>query len=433
MRDLLLSVIVLACCARALVKPQVGVLAWVWFALMRPDILAWVENARPYSWWLALATLAGSFRFLPEVGILFGNPIVRCLLVLQIPRILSAFTAVVPELAAEPFNAYVKMLIIVLVIPLHIRTLEDFRKLFLTVAVSLGAVGFKFGLYGLLHGGVRYAEGYGGSLAGNNEVGMAFAMIVPFCWYAREMVKSKWARNGFLVLTLTTVAGLVMTYSRGAALGLLAVFLLIMAHSQRKIGVLLAAVILTFPAVYLAGDSYTERLKTIEAPTQEASANSRVEYWGVALRMAAAYPVLGVGFGAENQQRLMASYIGEDDSHVIHNTYLQVLVDSGIPALAVFAGLLFGTIIWLGRATKRARKENPELMIYPAGVQASLVAFAVSGAFGSRDRYDFLYILLMTAAAWYNVEESAPDWEEAEEEAVEAHEQTDMGHEIATA
>jgi O-antigen ligase len=102
----------------------------------------------------------------------------------------------------------------------------------------------------------------------------------------------------------------------------------------------------------------------------------------------------------------LSAYLGSEDEHVAHNTYVQVLADSGLFAEIVYLGLLFGTTIWLGRSAKRCRKIRPGLEAYPLGLQTSLVAFIVGSTFLSRVTFDFYYVLIMMAASWYLVEKS---------------------------
>jgi probable O-glycosylation ligase (exosortase A-associated) len=367
---------------------------------MRPDILAFSTRAW-YSPALAVASLMGALGLAGTIPwrSLVRNRICLWLLLLQVPILASVLGAVDPALSEEPYSRYGRMIVVVMLIPLVIRTLPQLRTMMLVISVSLGGLGVRFGLYGLMHGGIRFTQGYGGMMSGNNEVGMAFAMIVPFCYYARKLVSSWWLKQGFLVMTFATTAALVMTYSRGAALGLAAVFMTIVLRSKHKAGMLVLIVLLTAPTVYLMQDSYLSRMATMQAPEEEASAMSRIEFAKAALDMWREYPLLGVGFGQQNYVALSAGF-GGDGNHVVHNTYLQVLVDSGIFAFSIYIGLLLGTLVWLGFSARQARRQNPELEVYPIVLQASLIAFAVSATFGSREGFDFYYILLMCAASW---------------------------------
>jgi O-antigen ligase len=170
-------------------------------------------------------------------------------------------------------------------------------------------------------------------------------------------------------------------------------------RSKNKIMVLVLLLLLVAPALYLVRDSYISRLETITSH-EDSSSQGRLMYWKAAVRMWRDHPMFGVGFGTANFETLLSSYLGKNDTHVAHNTYLQVLADSGIFAAILFTGLLLGTILWLNVAARRCRRERPELADYPYALQASLAAYAVGSIFLSRVTFDFYYMLLMMVASW---------------------------------
>src|ERR1019366_4188779 len=286
-----------------------------------------------------------------------------------------------------------------LLIPLLVRQEEHFRNLFLIMAFSLGFLGSKLGYWGVLHGGVHLTEGWGGMLSGNNEIALAMAMAVPLCWYARRLEIPRWAKWMFLVMTFGCIATVVMSHSRGGAVALVAALLFIVLREQRRVAVMVVFAALVAPSVYLVKDSYLARLETLQSPMEESSAASRIEYAQAAFAMWKDYPILGVGYGQENYVRLSAQYLGRDAQQVVHNTYMQVLVDSGIFAFLMFIGLMLFTVIWLGMKARKLRGTYPTMRLYLLALQAAIAAFGVGCTFGSREGYDFYYILIMCAAS----------------------------------
>ena len=132
-------------------------------------------------------------------------------------------------------------------IALLIQTEEDFRRLVVIAALSIGYLGARFGLYGLIQGGVRFSGGYGGSLSDNNTLALALAMGVPLGWYAKDLIGSAFVRLSLLVSVMLTIAGVVFTYSRGAAIALAAAFLVVILHSRRRILLVAGLAILRCP------------------------------------------------------------------------------------------------------------------------------------------------------------------------------------------
>ncbi len=404
MRDVLLGLVVLLLCLIGIAQARMGLLGYLGFALMRPDILSYSLSAgRPYSKMLAVATLIGSIRHIPEVWRWFRNPFVIGLLLFHIPIALSVWFAVYPELAIRYYVPFMQMTAIVLLIPLMIRTATHFRWLLLTMALAHGAIGGKFGLWGILQGGIRFNTAYGGFISENNTFALAMTMVLPLCWHSRRVVQSALFKNMMLGLALLIIAAIVMSHSRAGALTLGLSFLMIALRSKYKLGVITLLLLLSLPAILLVKGSYMQRLSTIDDIEEDGSISSRIELQQAALRMWQDHPFLGVGFGGDNFAALASLYMGRGNKHVVHNNYLEILVGSGIFAFVLFTGLLWGAIRWLGRSVKKMRLEHPELEAYPAALEGALIAFAFGSLFASRAYYDFIYILLMSVAAWYEV------------------------------
>jgi len=414
MRATLLAILVAGICMAAFTRPYLGLLGYIWFALMRPDVLAWVYGRNRYSLIIAVCVLIGAALHLPARWMrLWKNPISAGVLVLLALITLSAILAENRALALEPFWLYLRVVGLAL---LALVLFDDERRLqymLLVMAASVGLLGFKYGLAGLLAGGVRFAHGYGGMMEDNNTLALGFAVTVPLCWYAAQLAPWKPAKLAFWLMFFHTIAAVIMTFSRGAALALAAGLFMIWWHSRHKLVLAAVLVLCAIPGLLLVQSEYIARLSTITSPLEEPSAASRITMAKVALRMWADYPWLGVGFGRLNQQVLAPRYLnaGEvttaEPALVVHNTYLQLLVDSGIFAFLVYCGLLSGTIWWLGREVARARRMMPSKAIYPAAVRSALVTFAVGAAFLSRVEFDLTYYLLMAAAIWYEVRHQA--------------------------
>ncbi len=390
--------------AVALLRPQIGIYSYVWFALMRPDALAWSIGRFPLSFALAVCTLAGALRHLGRIRVLFHNPFTRLLLLLQIPIALSVVFYVGERyLAADRYEEYLRTIVMVLLIPVLIRTEAELRWLLLVVAWSMGLLGMKFGFYGIWEGGVHIARAYSPQ-HDNNTLGLAAAMTVPLCWCLRALVSSRWARIAMQAMVLGCVSTLIMTNSRGATLSAVAAFLCLVRRSRRKFWTLVLLVVFAAWPIYLVKDQYLDRLATLPRFEEEGSAASRIYYARAAFKMWMDYPILGVGFGGRNYSAMTAPYLGWTTRHGAHNSYLQMLVDSGIFALLLYGGLLFGSIRWLGRSAGKMRELRPDLECIPIALQTALITFAVGATFGSSQRYDFSYILLMCASAWHTVQ-----------------------------
>jgi probable O-glycosylation ligase (exosortase A-associated) len=357
---------------------------------------------------LAIAALCGCIRLVPDTVLWLRNPVTVGLLLLLIPITLSAVCAIQPDLSTEPLLEYGRIVLMALLIPLVIRSLEDFKWLLLIMAFSIGVVGFKYGAWGLAAGGVRFNGGIGGMMSDNNTMATGLAMGVPLCWCALTVVRSKVMKAGFGILLVASISAIVMTHSRGGALATAAVLLMIALRSRRKLITLALLVVVTAPAVYLVKDTYFDRLATLQDVESDTSASSRIVFAKAAVAIWRDYPALGVGFGGLNERRIISQYAegGEWSDFVIHDTYLQMLVDSGAFAFLIYISLLFGTIAWLWISSRRVRRSHPGLEVYPLALHTSMVAFAVGTVSLSQIRFDFFYFVLTAAAAWRFIEAS---------------------------
>lgn len=393
-------------CVGGLLNPVIALLGYMWYSLMRPDALAWQEGMYPYSLVFAIVTLFGSWRYLPNLGRWITNPFVWSLLLLQIPMVLSIQYALDPALAGEAYMKYLRILVVCLMIPLFVQTEKHFRWMMLTMVISLGTLGLKFGLFGLRSGGIVIETGLGGFMSDNNTLAMALVMAFPMIYYARGIVVKHWQKTAMLGAAFTTVVAVIMSHSRAAALTLAVVYLFMAWRSRHKAAMIVMAVVLSLPALYLVRESFTKRMQTLENPEAEGSASVRMEYARAAVKVWKDYPVIGVGFGTENWVKVSPQYLGRvnEQGHVIHNNYLQMAVDSGTGAFMILVLQLFGAIWWLGRSAKRMRKLAPENEAYPRMLQLALVAFSFCSIFASRTDYDFYYYLIMATGSWMIIE-----------------------------
>jgi O-antigen ligase len=145
--------------------------------------------------------------------------------------------------------------------------------------------------------------------------------------------------------TVVLVAGLVATGSRGglATLALLAVFSAFMISSARvRAGVIAlavggAAVAWTLLPEHPGSGSLlgVDRLLVSSA---ESGDDARFELWQLALRLWFEHPFLGIGMG--QYPRFSVGIVGEMETselgHVVHNSFLSVLVSLGVVGFAIF-------------------------------------------------------------------------------------------------
>jgi probable O-glycosylation ligase (exosortase A-associated) len=321
-----------------------------------------------------------------------------------VPIGISVLAAVNPELCVFGYSKYIKMVVALLCIPWLIYNELWLRRLVLTISFALGLIALKFTLFAVKAGGsIQFNKGHAGFMSDNNGLALAMAMLVPICWHARKLAREKWVKTALLVCTASAFATVILSFSRGGAVALAAVLAMLVWRSKYKVVGLFGVAILMVPALLLVGANYADRLSTLGDVSSEASAFSRIVLAKAALAMWRDFPLFGVGFGEDNWVALSSHYLGEENVRKVHNTYLQMLVDSGIFAFLMHCLLIWGTAIWLGSTAKATKKLRPGWEEYPYMFQVSIITFGVGSTFYSRPDYELFYIVLLTAGVWYTV------------------------------
>ncbi|MCS7042469.1 MAG: O-antigen ligase family protein, partial [Bryobacteraceae bacterium] len=408
-RSLIVLGTVIGLCVLAPLRPVLGLYGYYWFAMMRPDILAWAGPNR-YSLFLAGVTLFCNMpRILRNLPRAVLNPVLRNLALFLLVVTISVIVAVDPSLCTERYTLFLRVFLMSFVIPLILTTAEELKWFFAVLSGSLGLLSAKFGLYGILHGGAVFAEGYGGLLSDNNTMALAFAMAVPMCWYSRALVPWKAAKLGFAGLAVLALAATAFTHSRGGILAVGAGLFLVTISERRKLLAFGLLAVAGAGVAYLVWDSLSSRLSTLKDPREEASARSRIILAQSAPKLWLDYPFFGVGFTETNQQRLIFKYVPpeyavEYSGKVLHNNWLQILVDSGIFAFLLYVWLVFsvGFRMWR-RGRGLLKKGDIEGAAIPLAVSTALGVFIVGATFLSRTTFDLYYVLLCTAAAWMEI------------------------------
>jgi O-antigen ligase len=224
-----------------------------------------------------------------------------------------------------------------------------------------------------------------GPIGEANDFAYLLASVLPFAVYL-TLRDRRW-RTWWLICCGMLILGLLGTLSRGALVGISAVVLWAVATRRTRVGGIVAGLFVLAGVLTLALTLWRPLIdERLAAKQKVATANveSRKEYWRAAGSMAADHPLLGVGpgrFGVEARNYVRNDPLNIEDP-VVHNAYLEVLAEGGVPTLLAF--LAFLGVSW--RLTARARRqflvaEDADGLRVTAAVQASLVVAIVSANF----------------------------------------------------
>lgn len=253
-------------------------------------------------------------------------------------------------------------------------------------ALALSATGAAlWALVSFLSGNLDRA---GGPIEDPNDFAYLIVTVLPivgFLFVEERDRRGLWGAS-FAIL----IAAALATLSRGALVGLVALAIWALLTGKVSIGGVLAAVAALGAVVLVAltfwsglvNESVTRKGKIAQQNTA-----SRVAFWNAALEMSYDSPLVGVGPGRFGDES--ANYLGNRPSNLqkplAHNSYLEIMAESGFPALVAFLVYLVGswTLLSRGRKQALASKDQSRARLATA-LQASFVVAAVSGAFLSQ-------------------------------------------------
>ena len=381
----------------AFYRPFYGMVVFSILAYNRTQDLTWgIASRYRLSFYIAIATLVG-FLLKPAGGkYLIIEKRTLLLLLLLVLIYGSVVYAEYPHLSYRKFYEFLKVMIIALVTPPLLINPKRVRILFWTIALSLGFYGIK---NALLFQQIR--NGPGGMLLDNNDFSSALVMVIPFLYYLSVSEEKPLYKRGFLIAVPLTMITIALTESRGGFLALATVFAVLVLKSKRRIIAICLAPFLVLVFFMVVPGRYLDRLSTIGNYEEDASAMGRLRAWGVALRMSEAYPWLGGGY--RNFQSLYPDFSiprGEK-GRVAHNSYLQLMAESGRPALIVFLSLVLLTI-WNSRQVERlarGKADKPWYFYYASAIEVSLYGYMVGAFFLNRAHFDLLYHLVAISIA----------------------------------
>jgi putative inorganic carbon (hco3(-)) transporter len=187
-------------------------------------------------------------------------------------------------------------------------------------------------------------------------------------------------------------AAVVVTFSRGGFIGLVAATLLLVRRLGRKNRTLTTAALVFAVIMFLAmaPGAYSGRLATVFNSSADltGSSSQRTEVLKRSIWVTLRYPLTGVGIGNFPHK--------SPRNLVTHNSYTQVSAEMGIAALVVY-------ILFLIHPLKRLRLIEKESYEHPdrskfyylsVGLQASLVGFMFASFFGSVAYHWYVYYLV---------------------------------------
>lgn len=361
------------------------------------------------AFFIGIVTLA---IFFPTQLLIEGNLTARpreinLILLLTLAAFLSMPLATSPGESYDEFtDVLLKAIIIFIVIVNVIRTEFRFKMLIwlafaVTIYLSFYAVSdYANGIF--REGSAHYNDQrIGGAIRGlfgnSNDLALHIVTMIPLAVGFAFAGKSLIRRVVFIGMSVLFCAGVIVTFSRGGFLGLVAVLFVLVRKLGRRnkmlSGVILVAVILGILAV--APGAYSSRLSSIfnAAADTTGSRSQRNEILKRSILVTLRYPLFGVGLGNFHHKSVQEL--------VTHNAYTQVSSEMGIPAMIVYIMFMVYPLRKLRKieAETEGRPEKRKFYAWSIGIQTAIIGYMVASFFASVAYQWYIYYLVAYAVA----------------------------------
>lgn len=338
--------------------------------------------------WLAAQAYAGTLR---PVSLL-GRLAVLLLLVMTVSAVA----------ASDPLRSILQVARLAAAVGVFLAVeqllVEPARRRQVLVACFLSSiVPMLVGVYQVFAGSyLRSANGLGrvtGTFVHPNAFGFYLVLLLVMGAAVYRYLEG-WPR----LLTAVVLAGgtgsLLLTYSRGSWVAIVAGLLVVGALQARKLLVLLPVGLLLVPVV---APSVLDRLSDLsQSQTVNGTPGNsffwRLDHWGVVLRGARGHELIGIGPGSSD-------FLG-DTVLPPHNDFVRMYVETGFLGTCVYVALLVAAVLTCRRALRAAPGRSLERGI-AVGALACTVAFLVGSVGGNliSQVVVLLYLFTFLAAA----------------------------------
>jgi probable O-glycosylation ligase (exosortase A-associated) len=392
----------------ALWSPHVGVLLWIWTALLGPNEYLYGFMAEiPFNK-IAAAVTIGTLLLSREPKRFYLDGALKILLAMSALVTASALDSiVVNEDVWSILDKFLKAMVLVFLFTGIMHGRHRIHVALITVALSLGFSATWEGTLFLVTAG-SHRISFISSVGDNNHAAVAYLMILPILFYLHRWSDARLARIVFLIVACLDVLAILSTDSRGGFIGLVCVLLAFVTGSRRK-GVGLLAIMAVGAMIYLAAPaSWFSRIETINVASQDNSFMGRVVAWKINTLIALDNPLLGGGLHA-SQRLAVWSHYGADFARLwfiptdapeaqpraAHSIWFEMLGDLGFTGLALFVGLIV-TLLLYCRQIRRLARDDPSLAWagdLASMLQLSVVGYIVAGSAVSMGYTEIFYVI----------------------------------------
>jgi probable O-glycosylation ligase (exosortase A-associated) len=406
MRDVIVLAIILGSSPICLFSPYYGILVWTWIAYFNPHRFTYgIAYHFPVAVPIAVPTIVGTIFTRQKNRGIFT---VEFLLLLAlwawfgVATYASINNPVFAGHADDTLTAFIgvsKIMLMAVLTVVVVTTEERLRSLLTLTALCFGALAIKGALFGARTGGqFRFYGPPESFLEDNNMLALAMNMILPMMFFLARSEGRRWLRRLLWASFYCAIGGILLSYSRGALLGLAVTLGMIAIKSRKKALAGILMLVLAFLVLTFAPPAWMERMSNFFHGNLDESAELRLNAWKYSWTLAMNYPLTGGGFETytpELYERFTPSlrFAGP------HSIYFQMLGEQGFVGLGLFLTLIITIFVCTQKLRRRARGQPGLEWVqnYTQIIQIGLVAFLVSGAFLARAYFDLFYLFVASA------------------------------------
>lgn len=428
MLDLALFTFVMAFLALGVRRPFVWVLAYLYIDILMPQKIGWtLTPALPISLIAFCAAFAGWTLADKKLGsrFTFRQFLMVCLLIYCG---ITTMTADFPLEASTKWDWVWKALVFAIFFPLTLTTRLRIEGAALIMVLTASAIIISAGMKTALGGG-GYASLYffvndnSGLYESSTLATIAVAIIPLILWFTRHgtVFIPDWRVKLFAFALI--FACLLIPVGTEARTGLLCIAVLavmMLRDVKRRMTFLIAGAGLVLIALPFLPQSYYERMATINSPSGDESASTRVAVWKWTLDYAADNP-MGGGFDAYRSNKFtydmpVTEQLGNtiaveyrevtDEARAYHSAIFEMLGEQGWPGLTLWLWLHLLGIWQMERIRRRWRKRIADHEQWQAPLASALqfgqIIYLVGALFQGIAYQPFILMLIGLQCALWN-------------------------------
>lgn len=308
---------------------------------------------------------------------------------------------------------YSKVILVFALIVNTVTTRARFERLITVIVLGTSYIGVRavidYGRGVNLVEGNRVTGAVGGLFGNPNDMALNMVAFLPLAIVLALRQSRPLIRLLALIGVPALAMAIVFSQSRGGAVGMIAMLLVLLYHMRRiRPGIAALVVAAAFASLPLLPSTFTDRMSSIfnpeEDPTGSREARKRLLHEGLAAF--AANPLVGLGAGQ------FKNYLPDERQEAwreTHNAVLQVASELGVVGLIIFLGVVymgFKAGVRAAKALRRARRQHQArapgrtrrdrdpLELYTAAMLASLTGWFAAAMFASVAYYWTFYLVL---------------------------------------